>query len=117
MNLLHSKRTKVERPFWPYFTAFDAALGQPGCLVCNHLERCERKTSLGHTQSAIESWRDDAKRARVAALARNYMQQMRGDLAECIRKYDHRFREETSERDREAVPRSVRFLKGGTYLR
>jgi Family of unknown function (DUF6062) len=243
MNLVHSKHAIDERPFWPYFTAFDAALGQPGCVVCNHLEQCERKAineflyetmmdpdvrgrfheaglfcrkhfdlaieierecwprggvvlalfcqdsigrasesfersscalgtvrprlqlssssqnstsgerctfcaeqrsaessflaaledlmnfdgvredltpgrlCLGHTHSAIESWRDDAKCAHAAALARKYMQELHGDLAECVRKYDHRFREETSGREREAVPRSVRFLKGGICLR
>jgi hypothetical protein len=81
MNSLLSKHIIDERPFWPYFTAFDAALG----------------------------------RTRIATLARKYMQELRGDLAESVRKYECRFREETPER--EAVPRSVPFLKGGTCPR
>lgn len=32
---------------WPYLLAFDKALGQPGCVVCNHLSRCERKAING----------------------------------------------------------------------
>jgi hypothetical protein len=83
MNSLLSKHIIDERPFWPYFTAFDAALG----------------------------------RTRIATLARKHMQELRGDLAESVRKYECRFREETLKREREAVLRFVPFLKGGTCPR
>ena len=38
------KQETGERSFWPHRTALDKALEQPGCVVCNHLAVCERKS-------------------------------------------------------------------------
>lgn len=241
MSFAPAKRAGEESLYWPYLLAFDKALGQPGCVVCNHLSRCERKAINGflyeaimdsgvrqaflerggfcqrhfalaidiereywprggvamallckdllglalerlagpwkvirttrlenrwesavspngerwtercvfcaeqrssessfvvaledlldhksvledltpgrlcfaHTQAAIECWCDQAKRTRLIELARSYARGLARDLAECVRRYDHRFLEEVPGREGDAVPNSMRFLVGG----
>jgi Family of unknown function (DUF6062) len=65
-----------------------------------------------HACLAVAAWQQPGKRRQLSEILRARSDQLVADLAEYLRKQDHRFRDEPFGREADVVERAVEFLAG-----
>jgi Family of unknown function (DUF6062) len=65
-----------------------------------------------HACLALTAWRHPGRRRQLSEILRGRSDQLVADLAEYLRKQDHRFRDEPFGREADVVVRAVEFLAG-----